>query len=103
MLMDLLHQLIDIILAIIENLGYIGIFIGMTIESSFFPFPSEVILIPAGALAAQGKMSILLIFIASLLGSILGALINYVLALFLGRPLIELLLDKYGKYFFLKK
>lgn len=101
--MELLHNLIGIILAIIENLGYIGIFIGMTIESSFFPFPSEVILIPAGALASQGKMSIFLIFIASLMGSILGALINYFLALTLGRPLVEILFDKYGKYLFLKK
>lgn len=97
-MIELLSNLVSTLLAIINELGYIGIFIGMTIESSFFPFPSEIILIPAGALAAKGQMSIPLIIIAGLAGSMLGAYINYFLALFLGRTIIEGLICKYGKF-----
>ncbi len=103
MLIDLFHQLVNTILSIINELGYLGIFIGMTIESSFFPFPSEVILIPAGALVAQGKMTIFPVFLAGLFGSLTGALINYFLALFLGRTAIDLLVSKYGKVFFISQ
>jgi len=103
MLLELFSQLIGILLSIIKELGYIGIFIGMTIESSFFPFPSEVILIPAGALVAKGEMSFGLVFVAGLLGSLVGALINYFLALYLGRTTIDLLISKYGKIVFLNK
>lgn len=101
MVLDLFYSLIEILLLIIKELGYFGIFIGMTIESSFVPFPSEVILIPAGALVAQGEMNFLLVFIAGLLGSLLGAIINYLLALVLGRTTIDLLISKYGKIFFI--
>jgi membrane protein DedA with SNARE-associated domain len=101
--MEILATFISAVLSAIESLGYIGIFLGMTIESSFIPFPSEVILIPAGALAAQGKMGILQIFVAGLLGTITGALINYFLALYLGRATIDLLIDKYGRFLFLTR
>lgn len=95
--------IIQAILSFINQIGYLGIFIGMTIESSFVPFPSEVILIPAGALIAQGKMNFLPVFLASLLGSIAGALINFFLAFYLGRKTTNLLLYKYGKLLFLTK
>lgn len=75
----------------------------MTIESSFFPFPSELIMIPAGALIAQGKMAILPVFLAGILGSLAGALINFFLALILGRKAIDLLISKYEKCLFLSK
>ncbi len=103
MLGELFYQLIGDLLLIIKELGYIGIFIGMTIESSFFPFPSEVILIPAGVLVAKGEMTFILVFLAGLFGSLLGALINYFLALFLGRTTIDLLISKYGKVLFINK
>jgi membrane protein DedA with SNARE-associated domain len=99
---DMLSQLIILVLDIIEKLGYFGIFLGMTIESSFFPFPSEVIMIPAGALVAQGKMSLIIVFLCGLAGSLLGACINYFLALFLGRATINFLISKYGKFMFIK-
>ena len=97
------HILVSNILLIIGKLGYLGIFIGMIIESSFFPFPSEVILIPAGALVSQGQMSWILIFIFAVIGSLVGALINYFLALYLGRTLIDCLIKKYGKKIFITK
>lgn len=103
MIAELFNQLITAVLSIISELGYIGIFVGMVIESSFFPFPSEIILIPAGALVAKGEMTLSLVFWAGLLGSLLGALINYFLALFLGRTSIDYLIDKYGKFLFLNK
>jgi membrane protein DedA with SNARE-associated domain len=103
MIGNLLPQLIETIVAIVHELGYIGIFIGMTIESSFFPFPSEVILIPAGALVAQAKMSFILVLLAGVLGSLVGALINYALALYLGRTTVDYLLSRYGKILFISK
>jgi len=103
MVYELLLRLAETLVALIRELGYLGIFIGMTIESSFFPFPSEVVLIPAGALVARGEMNAVLVFIAGLLGSILGAWINYFFAFFLGRKAIDILVAKYGKFLFIDK
>src|SRR3989338_7191019 len=96
-----LENITSYLLNLINELGYLGIFIGMIIESSFFPFPSEVILIPAGVLIAKGEMNFFLVFLFALLGSLAGAWINYFLALFLGRTTVDLLVDKYGKFLFL--
>ncbi len=52
----MLHQFVDSVLAVFSGMGYLGIFIMMTIESSFIPFPSEVAMIPAGALVERGEM-----------------------------------------------
>jgi len=93
MLADLAQWLVHNIL----DMGYMGIFLLMMIESSFIPFPSELVLIPAGYLAQQGEMNLFLIFLASLFGSLVGAFINYFLALFVGRELLM----RYGKYFFI--
>ncbi len=81
----------------ISTLGYPGIFALMALESSCFPFPSEVVMIPAGYLAHEGKMNIGLAFLCGVGGSLAGAIFNYYLALFLGRPLLL----RYGKYFFI--
>ena len=103
MITELVSQIASFILSVINSLGYLGILIGMIIESSFFPFPSEIILIPAGALVSQGKMSFILILLIAVLGSLIGALINFLLALFLGRKLIEALVLKYGRILFIDK
>jgi len=102
-MIEFFSQIVDGLLAIIANFGYLGIFIGMTIESSFFPFPSEVIMIPAGALIASGQMTFFWVFFAGLLGSLAGALINFFLAFYLGRKTINFLILKYGKFFLLGK
>lgn len=103
MVVEFFSNIIESLLSITSNLGYLGIYIGMAIEGSFFPFPSELILIPAGALVATGEMSFFLVFLAGLLGSLTGALINYFLALFLGRTAVDLLVSKYGKILFINK
>lgn len=90
MFQDLMQNL----LGLIDSLHYFGIFILMTIESSFIPFPSEVVVPPAAYLAAQGKMNIFLVILFAILGSLAGALINYYLAMWLGRPLVYALAEK---------
>jgi len=92
-------EIVNFILNLVEQWGYAGIFVMMFLESTFFPFPSEVAMIPAGYLAFQGKMDIWLAILAGLGGSLAGALFNYFLALTLGRKL----LIKYGKYVFIKE
>lgn len=91
----IVHFLTETILA----LGYPGIAGLMFIESSFVPFPSEVVLPPAGYLAAKGQMNGYLAFGAGLGGSLAGALFNYFLAVRVGEPFLR----QYGKYFFVKE
>lgn len=91
------EKTMEFILNLAQQIGYLGIISLMFLESSFFPFPSEVVMIPAGMLVAQGKMDIWMAIFMGILGSWLGALFNYYLALWLGRPFIA----RYGRYFFL--
>jgi membrane protein DedA with SNARE-associated domain len=93
-----LDNLILWIVHTVDQWGYAGIFAGMFLESSFFPFPSEVIMIPAGYLAYQGKMSLTLAILTGILGSAAGSLFNYYLSARLGRPFLL----KYGKYLLIK-
>lgn len=76
--------------------GYLGIFVMMFLESTFFPFPSEVAMIPAGFLAYQGRMDFSLAILAGIAGSLLGSLFNYYLA----RNVGVLILRRYGRYIF---
>jgi membrane protein DedA with SNARE-associated domain len=57
----------------------------MGLESSFFPFPSEVVMVPAGYLASQNEMSLVLVIASGVAGSLLGAWLNYCIALKVGR------------------
>lgn len=95
----MLHDIIDFIVQTVGDWGYIGIFLMMFLESSFFPFPSEVVMIPAGYLAYKGEMNLFLAVLAGIAGSLAGALFNYYLALRFGRKFIS----KYGKYVLIKE
>jgi membrane protein DedA with SNARE-associated domain len=95
----LLTSIVNFIVETVGSLGYIGIFIMMFLESSFFPFPSEVVMIPAGYLAYKGEMNIYIAIVIGIFGSLSGALFNYYLAVKFGRRF----LIKYGKYFFIKE
>lgn len=86
---ELLGQAIDWVLATVDGWGYAGIVVMMAIESSFIPFPSEIAMIPAGYLAAQGRMDPVLATLAGVGGSLIGALVNYLLAFHFGRPVVE--------------
>ncbi|MDN5100070.1 DedA family protein [Aliarcobacter butzleri] len=90
----MLSNIINFIVETVSSLGYFGIFIMMFLESSFFPFPSEVVMIPAGYLASKGEMNIYLVLLFGILGSLAGALFNYYFAIKLGRAFLL----RYGKY-----
>ncbi len=86
--------------------GFPMIFLFMTIESSFIPFPSEVIMVPAGFLAYRQELTfgapffdLTIAFACGLAGSMAGAYINYFLARFLGRPFLH----RYGRFFFISE
>jgi membrane protein DedA with SNARE-associated domain len=71
-----------------DNINYGTIIVFMGIESSFIPFPSEIVIPPAAWKAAQGNLNLYLVVFCGTLGSVLGALFNYYLALYLGRKLV---------------
>lgn len=91
----MLHSVVQWLVDAVSALGYTGIVVLMTIESSFIPFPSELVMPPAGYLAAQGRMDPALAVLAGTFGSILGALFNYWFAIRVGEPFLR----RYGKYF----
>lgn len=95
----MLTDVVNFVVDTVGSLGYIGIFLMMFLESSFFPFPSEVVMIPAGYLAYKGEMNIYIAIFSGILGSLMGALFNYFLAIKLGRSFLV----KYGRYFFIKE
>ncbi|MDA3061677.1 MULTISPECIES: DedA family protein [unclassified Campylobacter] len=90
----MLTSIVNFIVEFVAAWGYFGIFAMMFLESSFFPFPSEVVMIPAGYLASKGEMSFAIAFACGLAGSVAGAVFNYYLCYFFGRKFI----DKFGKF-----
>ena len=104
-MLDTLAAHLDSIAALAPVWGYALIFAFMAIESSFIPFPSEIVMIPAGFLAARGELSLhapvpdlVLATVVGLAGSLAGAYFNYFLSAKLGEPFLR----KYGKWFFIK-
>ena len=106
----MLSQVIHWIVGVVGQWGYPGIVIMMFLESSCFPFPSEVVMIPAGYLSSPAyqasakfvaghEMNFWVAIFMGIIGSWLGALFNYYLALWLGRPLLL----KWGKYLFISE
>ena len=96
---------LDSIAALAPTWGLLLVFVFMAVESSFIPFPSEVVMIPAGFLAARGELglgsplaAVSVAVLVGTLGSLAGAYVNYFIALYVGKPFLE----KYGKYFFVK-
>jgi len=93
-----MHEIATTIVSTIGDIGYWGIFLLMFLESTFFPFPSEIVMIPAGYLAFQGEMNLYLVILTGVAGSLAGALFNYYLAIYFGRAFLL----RYGKYIFIK-
>jgi membrane protein DedA with SNARE-associated domain len=78
------------------DIGYAGLFILMTMESSALPIPSEVVLPLAGYLAFSGKMNLGLALVDATLAGLAGSLISYYLGLKLGRPVVYRVLGRLG-------
>ncbi|MEI6288520.1 MAG: DedA family protein [bacterium] len=91
--------LADIIIKIMETLGYGGLLILMALESCGVPFPSEIIMPFAGFLVSLGKMNFIMATIIGALGNLFGSLLAYYIGKAGGRPLIE----KYGKYILISR
>ena len=94
---------LDTVAALAPTWGLLFVFVFMAIESSFVPFPSEVVMIPAGFLAARGELGpggpvVAAAIAVGVAGSLAGAYVNYFLALWVGKPFLE----RHGKWFFLK-
>jgi membrane protein DedA with SNARE-associated domain len=99
--MEFINTLLDWYMA---NLNYFTIALLMTIESTFLPLPSEVVIPFAAYKAAQGDLNVFIMILAGTLGALCGSLINYSLAYYLGRPLVYKFADsKLGRVFFLSK
>jgi membrane protein DedA with SNARE-associated domain len=86
-MLDQLASHLDAMAALAPVWGYALVFFFMTVESSFIPFPSEIVMIPAGFLAARGELSLhapvpdlVLACVAGIAGSLAGAYFNYFLS-----------------------
>ena len=104
-MLDILASHLDQIAVHAPVWGFALIFFFMAVESSFIPFPSEIVMIPAGFMAARGELAFHLAYIdlsvavlVGLVGSLAGAHVNYFLSAKLGEPFLR----KHGKWFFLK-
>ncbi len=95
----MIHEIAQNLVSYIGDMGYWGIFLLMFLESTFFPFPSEIVMIPAGYLAFKGELNLYMVILAGIVGSVAGALFNYYLAMHFGRKFIL----RYGRYFFIKE
>ena len=105
-MLEAISSHLDAIVAMAPTWGLLFVFVFMAVESSFIPFPSEVVMIPAGFLAARGEftfssplLAVVMAVLVGTAGSLAGAYVNYYLACWLGRPFLE----RYGKYFFIKR
>jgi len=101
---EVLIQYVGIGVELGRTWGPLIVLILMTVESSFIPFPSEVVMIPAGFMAARSEFvppdptaGLIVAIVAGIVGSLLGAFINYGLSVRLGRPFLY----RYGRYVFL--
>ncbi len=99
-----MENIVNWIVESIGSLGYLGIFLMMFLESSFFPFPSEVVMVPAGYLASKGEMNLIAAIICAIAGSVAGAWFNYLIAYKWGRAALlrflkEHHLEKLEKFF----
>jgi len=100
----MLNAITNFFMSIFGQLNYVNITILMAIESSFIPFPSEIVIPPAAFLASQGKLNVILVVLSGVLGSLLGAIFNYYFAYFLGRPVIyKFANSKFGKMLLLSE
>ncbi len=96
---DIIETVSTFIIATIEQLGYVGVFVAMLLESAGVPLPSEVIMPFAGYVAWEGRLTLIGVTVAGTLGCLAGSLVLYFVGAYGGRPLLE----RYGKYALIRK
>lgn len=89
-----MHHLIQVWSEWVLTGGYLGIIVLMAMGSTPIPLPAELVVPPAAFLAAQGRLNLFGVILASTLGAYLGAAVMYWLSLWLGRPLVV----KFGRF-----
>jgi len=94
MITQLIETLAHFVISIISSLGYLGVFLAMTLEAACIPLPSEIIMPFAGFLVYKGEMNLLLVGLVGALGDLAGSLLAYWVGARGGRTMVE----KYGKY-----
>ncbi|MEM7824742.1 MAG: DedA family protein [Candidatus Aenigmatarchaeota archaeon] len=92
--MVLVEILARLITSFISQIGYIGVFFLMVLESALIPIPSEVIMPFSGFLVSTGEINLLYVLIAGVIGNLVGSVITYYLGLSIGRTFVL----RYGKY-----
>lgn len=97
-MIEFIHQINSWLIEIIVKLGYFGIFLGMFLESTLVPIPSEAVMIPAGMAVAKQQLNFILVVFFGVFGNVLGAVFSYYLALWLGKPILL----KVGRFFWIK-
>ena len=109
-MMEWVNDVMQFLVAMVGQWGYGGIVFLMFLESSFFPVPGEVAMVPAGYLASPAyrlsesyvpgqEMNLFLAILMGIIGSILGSLVNYYVAMWLGRRLLL----RFGRYILLSE
>lgn len=95
----MIEQIVNLFVNLIDSIGYLGVFILMTLESMIFPVPSEAVMPFAGFLIASGKFSFFNVILFSTFGSIVGSLLSYYIGLYGGERFIR----RFGRYFLLSQ
>jgi len=103
MLSELLAQLTTFSLGLIEQFGYVGIAMISFLENVFTPIPSEAVIPFAGVLVAQGKMNAIWVWVSSMIGGLFGSFVFYYLGFMLGTERVYRFVDRWGKWFFIKR
>ncbi|AZV46505.1 DedA family protein [Nautilia sp. PV-1] len=83
------NEIVNFLVHFCNSIGYLGVYVYMLLVGTFIPVPSELVLLPAGYLAATGQKHLLLLWLVGSLGSLTGALINYFLAKYLVNKLLK--------------
>lgn len=99
----MLEQLSGLIIHLIQNTGYFGIFILMTLESALIPIPSEVTMPFSGFLISKGALSLIPVILTGAIGNLIGSLIAYAVGYYLEENIILSLVGKYGKFILMTK
>jgi len=81
--------MLELLINTVFNMGYVGFFLYMILVGTFIPLPTQLILLPAGFLASQGKLDIFTIIIVTAIGTTVGATINYFLANYISKKFIN--------------